>query len=109
MDLNRKKKPKVIWKMKRYQSIVIAVLIAELIVTDAAVLAGSSRNKGKERVMHEGPKVLIKSTSLKSNIVGRHKNSDLHEIYLAPYRYVSCWRTILFKIFLKNCQNDAPK
>nr|AZM68720.1 Cu/Zn-superoxide dismutase [Daphnia tibetana] len=74
--------------MRRYQSIVIALLIAELIVTDAAVLAGSSRNKGKERVMHEGPKVLIESTALKSNIVGRHKNSDLHEIYLAPYRYI---------------------
>lgn len=75
--------------MKRYQTIVMALVIAELMATEAAVLAGGIRSKGKERVMHEGPKVLIKSTALTSNIVSRHKNSDLHEIYLAPYRYVS--------------------
>ncbi|XP_057379708.1 uncharacterized protein LOC130702053 [Daphnia carinata] len=74
--------------MKAYQTFVMALVIAELMVTDAAVLAGGIRTKGKERVMHEGPKVLIKSTALTSNIVSRHKNSDLHEIYLAPYRYI---------------------
>lgn len=66
--------------------------------TESAVLSG----KGKERIMHDGPKVLIKSTALQhhqqTNIVSRQKNSDLHEIYLAPYRYVSLQHAILYFI-----------
>ena len=66
-------------KMKR-----LFLLQLALVLMDAAVLPGSG---GKERIMHDGPKVAIKSTAL--NIVSRQKNSDLHEIYLTPYRYVS--------------------
>lgn len=61
-------------------------------VSESAVLPSG---KGKERIMHDGPKVLIKSTALEHQpqhhqaISSRQKNSDLHEIYLAPYRYVS--------------------
>lgn len=60
-------------------------------VTESAVLPSG---KGKERIMHDGPKVLIKSTALQHQpqhhqaISSRQKNSDLHEIYLAPYRYI---------------------
>lgn len=44
----------------------------------------SSSRGGGERMLFNGPKVLIKSAALSSR-----KRSDLHEIYLAPYRYVS--------------------
>ena len=72
-------------KMKR-----LFLLQLALVLMDAAVLPGSG---GKERIMHDGPKVAIKSTAL--NIVSRQKNSDLHEIYLTPYRYVSThWRAL---------------
>ena len=74
--------------MKLMWMFVITLMAA---VTESAVLSG----KGKERIMHDGPKVLIKSTALQHQpqhhqaISSRQKNSDLHEIYLAPYRYVS--------------------
>lgn len=68
-------------KMKRHA---ILFMLLELVITmDAGVLP----TKGKERVMHDGPKVAIRSTAL--NVVSRQKSSDLHEIYLTPYRYVS--------------------
>ena len=57
-----------------------------------------------EKNMHDGPKVLIKSTALEHQpqhhqaISSRQKNSDLHEIYLAPYRYVS--RIDLYNIYI---------
>lgn len=43
----------------------------------------SSSRGGGERMLFNGPKVLIKSAALSSR-----KRSDLHEIYLAPYRYI---------------------
>ncbi len=74
--------------MKRFVSSLLLVVVMIGQLTESAVLSG--KGKGKERVMHDGPKVLIKSTALQhANVVSRQKNSDLHEIYLAPYRYVS--------------------
>lgn len=67
--------------MKKH--LIIIVLLELIFNLDAAVLP----SKGKERIMQDGPKVAIRSTAL--NIISRQKNSDLHEIYLTPYRYVS--------------------
>ncbi len=71
--------------MKRHLLSSLLMLLELLALMDAAVLLPGSGSK--ERVMHDGPKVAIKSTAF--NIVSRQKNSDLHEIYLTPYRYVS--------------------
>lgn len=75
--------------MKRH----LLMLLELIVLMDAAFLPSS---KGKERVMPDGPKVAIKSTAL--NIVSRQKNSDLHEIYLTPYRYVSTLTYLNFSV-----------
>jgi hypothetical protein len=88
--------------MKRIVSSLLVVVMIAGQLTESAVLSG--KGKGKERVMHDGPKVLIKSTALQhANIVSRQKNSDLHEIYLAPYRYVSIDSCCLLLVVLCVC------
>lgn len=74
-------------------------LVLLAVSMEAAIMLPST---GIERVMHDGPKVAIKSTAM--NIIGRQKNSNLHEIYLTPYRYVSastCMLPSIFKLRLK--------
>jgi hypothetical protein len=65
----------------------LALLIVAFVVlmTESAFLPPA---KGNLKIMHDGPKVAIKSFSL--NTRQRTKSgSDLHEIYVAPYRFVS--------------------
>lgn len=69
------------------------ILLLQLVVTVYSAVTSSDRNgRSIERVMPEGPKVVIKSAMMGTVGMkaggGRLRNSDFHEVFLTPYRYV---------------------
>lgn len=82
----------------------IALIIAILVQMAQPAVIGQP--KGKEKIMMAGgPKVVIKSLSLEDHRLHPSSSgsfntqlrrrmtagSDLHEIFLTPYRYVRTW------------------
>lgn len=82
--------------MSRVMMLVVGVLVL-MQVAHSAFLPGTSDksvNRGKEKVLPEGPKVAIKSLALNApNSFKRRMTNgsggNLHEIFITPYRYVS--------------------
>ena len=76
----------IVVQIESMEAIQLLLLIAVLpLVVQTAVRNDVPIGKSTERLFPAGPKVSIKSSS----ISGSRQRSDLHEVYLAPYRYVS--------------------
>lgn len=70
-------------------SINAAVIQREVDINENNV--GKSSTQTIVRVMPEGPKVAIKSTAINMGMKtgnGRLRNSDFHEVFVSPYRYL---------------------
>lgn len=89
---------------KNWKKMSFLIYCILLVITVSSRIEGAPQKKelisgsGRERVVPDGPKLSIKSIPSSTR-----QRSDLHEIYLAPYRYVSVWLHIEIENDLHFC------